>query len=140
MVAVLSVLGYGCSLASDGFGRLRGEWQRCPCQPFSSPGPSSWRQPRPASCRSKNNLAAVVGQGRVTGESMSHQAIRFQRLSSERSHYFWANYLWPHVNNQPDSVKTTMCSQLGALVLSPTLDLCGLHFQCGFMWLSLKAS
>ncbi|TNN58719.1 hypothetical protein EYF80_031044 [Liparis tanakae] len=32
----------------------------------------------------KNNPAAVVGQGRVTGESMSHRGLGFQRLSSER--------------------------------------------------------
>lgn len=57
---------------------------------------------------------------------MSHRGIRFQRLSSESSHYFWANYLRPRVNKQPASVKTTLCSQLRLWFLSPSLVWCWL--------------
>lgn len=59
--------------------------------------------------------------GESDGESMSQRVIVFQRLSSESSHYFWANYLRPHVNKQPASVKTTLYLQPWALVLSLTL-------------------
>lgn len=87
---------------------------------MAAPPPSSPRVPgagarlAPLTAGAKNNPAAVVGQERVTGENMSRRGIGFQRLSSDGGHYFWANYLEPHVNKQPASVKTALCSQLKA--------------------------
>lgn len=67
--------------AWTGRGRLRGEWQRWPCQPPSSPSPRGWRQAiATLVVGAKNNPAAVVGQERVTachtggsGSSGCHQ-------------------------------------------------------------------
>lgn len=127
----LGVFGYRCHSALAGSWRLRGEWQHWPFQLCSSPGPRGWRQLAPMV---KITLLQLLSRGEWQG-SMLLQVIRFQRLSSECSHYFWPNYLRPHINKQPARVKAILCSELQALFLTKHVsDVCCIKSSIWHRW------
>lgn len=117
---VFSVLGSGWSLASQRAWKVKGRMAGLALSaPLAHRVPGAGARLAPLAAVAKNNPRCSCWAGESDGKNMSHWRIGFQRLSSESSHYFWANYLRPRVNKQPASARNTLCPQLQAVGCSP---------------------